>query len=115
MEYEIHESGETRILSVSGEWTVEHASRLKGVLMDVLNSSDRVVLDLERITAADLSCLQLLCSAHRTSLNAGKNLSLSTMHPEAFKKAAREAGYARTLGCHGDPRGSCLWLGGWES
>jgi len=115
MGYEIQESGSDRILCLIGKWTIEKASRLKTILMEVMSGSERVVLNLEKTTEVDLSCLQLICSAHRASLNTDKNLSLHPGYHEAFKRLVRDAGYPRALGCHGDPRRSCLWSGGWES
>jgi hypothetical protein len=114
MGYEIQESGSDRILCLNGKWTIENARRLKTILMELMSGSERVVLSLEKATEVDLSCLQLICSAHRTSLSTNKALSLDPQHPEAFKRLVRDAGYPRALGCHGDPGKSCLWLGGWE-
>ncbi len=40
----------------------------------------------EAVTEIDLSCLQLLCSAHRTALSLNKNLTLNCQESEAFMR-----------------------------
>ena len=114
MEGEMLNSADATILKLEDRWTIERAHELKGALVAALSGNDQVIIDLEEVTEVDLSFLQLLCSAHRTSLKLNKHFALQDNQPEAFTRAVRDAGYARTLGCHGDPYKSCLWKGGWE-
>jgi len=106
---------EASILKLEGDWTVEHANELKRALLEALKSGENIVIDLEGLTDLDLSAMQLFCSAHRTSLRLGKRFVIHEQKSEAFKRLARDAGLLRSLGCHKDPRESCLWTGGWES
>ena len=101
-------------LSLKGALTIERAGELKEVLIDALNKEDCVVLNLEAVTQVDLSCLQLLCSAHRTSLELNKQFILEGGQPEPLQQAIRDAGFTRPAGCKKDPHKSCLWIGGLE-
>ena len=115
MDVEITRSAEMNVLKLKGSWTIERASELKRVLLEMLNSCEHMSIDLEELTELDLSTMQLFCSVHRTSLSEGKHLAVYEKKSEAFKRLVREAGLARTLGCHKDPNEKCLWIGEWES
>jgi anti-anti-sigma regulatory factor len=115
MDVEMMRSAETGVLRLKGSWTIERAHELKQALVEALKGDEPVIVDLEGLAEADLSCLQLLCAAHRTSLRLGKHSALNQEQSGAFKRVVRDAGFARTLGCHGDPQTGCLWVGGWES
>lgn len=104
---------EDRVLKVEGNWTIERAQEMRQRLIKALAEEDRITLELEEMREADLTCLQLLCSAHRTSLKWDKHFALGEEKPEALIKAVREAGFVRTLGCHKDPHKGCLWIEGW--
>jgi anti-anti-sigma regulatory factor len=111
---EVLPTAKQTILKLEGSWIIERARELKSVLIQSLKEYDRIIVDLEGLTQADLSFLQLFCSAHRTSLKLGKHFALDQNKPALVKKLVREAGYERTLGCHRDPCKSCLWKEGWE-
>jgi len=116
MDVETMRSDETVVLKLDGSWTIERANELKRALLDALNNGERIVIELKGLTDLDLSTMQLFCSAHRTSLRAGKHLAFHEKKSETFKRMALDAGFVRTLGCHKDPDKSCLWTGGsWKS
>jgi hypothetical protein len=109
------ESEKTHVLKLEGCWTIERANELKDILLEAFWSGDHVVLDVAELEDADLSCLQLFCSAHRTFLRLGKRLAFDEKKSENFKRVVCGAGFRRNLGCHKDPRASCLWIGEWQS
>jgi len=114
MDVDITRSAETNVLKLKGSWTVKRANELKRVLLEILNSCEHMVIDLEELTDLDLSSMQLFCSAHRTSLRDGKHLALYERKSQSLKQMVREAGFVRTLGCHKDPNKNCLWTGDWK-
>jgi len=114
MGLDVGKSDDVEILALKGALTIECANELKSMLLDALNKKDHVVLNLEGVKEVDLSCLQLLCSAHRTSLKFHKQLTLAGRQPESFQQAVRDAGFTRQVGCHKDPHQKCLWIGGLE-
>ena len=96
-------------LTLAGDLTIQRAQELKDVLVAATASEvTTLVLNLEAVTGADLTALQLLCAAHRKLLDAGKALSLSGDAPRAFREAIDAAGFS---GCvhQGDTVG--LWKG----
>jgi anti-anti-sigma factor len=70
----MHESGLRATLA--GELTLESAGELHAFLSAKLAETDRLVLDLEAVTAADLTAAQLLIAAHRKAQALGKRFEL---------------------------------------
>jgi ABC-type transporter Mla MlaB component len=98
-------------LTADGPLTVQRMAELKKALIKALNEVDNVELRFERVTEVDLSCLQLLCSAHRTSTKRNKRLTLSLNRAPSFQKAVKDSGYTRHEGCKNtDDKHHCLWL-----
>ena len=115
MDLETIRSKDSSVLKLKGNWTIERAGELKPALLEALNSSENIVIDLEELTDTDLSAVQLLCSAHRASVKLGKQLGIYGRRPEALKRIVRDAGLVRTIGCHKDPCKGCLWTGDWTT
>ena len=115
MQVDVVRSTESCIVRLRGNLTVEHAHELKQSILDALQGNERIVIELEGVTDVDLSFLQLLCAAHKTSMRLGKELTLFGDRSETFKLAVSDAGFPRILGCHEDPDRGCLWIGGLES
>ncbi len=98
MDFETMRRVETCVLKLSGKWTVERAHELRSLLLNALKGHEQVLLELEGLMEVDISCLQLLCSAHRSSVKLGKRLALHGNRPETFGQVVRDAGFARALG-----------------
>lgn len=96
-------------LMLKGELTIQHAPRLKEVLLDALDRTTRLSVVLEGIKEIDLACLQVLCSAHRTAIESAKDISIAGSWPEAFRKVVVESGYERGGSCRSPESVSCLW------
>ncbi|MBI5740185.1 MAG: STAS domain-containing protein [Nitrospirae bacterium] len=110
-EIEIVKEKDADVVVIRGEMTIECAGALRDALLRSLGGSERVILDLGKVTAVDLSCLQLLCSAHRTSLSSAKAIALKQDYPGILKEAVRENGYSRCLDCRSDSGQGCFWKG----
>lgn len=115
MSAEMLESADVNVLRLTGSWTIERACELKQLLLESLSDEQHLMVDLREVVEVDLSFLQLLCSAHRTFWGRNKPFSLQDSKPDVIKAFVKNAGYARTLGCHRAGGGGCLWIGGWES
>jgi len=109
------ETSKTQILRLEGSWTIERAGELKQVLAKALQDGEIVSIELDGLEECDLTFLQLICSAHGTSLKLNKQLWLQDNKSEPFKKVVRDGGFVRTLGCKKNPTKNCLWIGDWES
>jgi anti-anti-sigma factor len=103
-------SGKKSIVTLEGDLTLPNAEALKGVFIKALQESDDVSLSMENVHNVDLSCLQLLCSAHRSAMCSNKHLMFQGNPPSVLRIAAEAAGYVRLKGCKVDCEGSCLWM-----
>jgi anti-anti-sigma regulatory factor len=112
MNLTLDESTRNGILSLEGEMTLPKAGEFKASLKEALGAADHIVIDLRRVSELDLSCLQLLCSAHRTSVGLNKGLGIATPRPEALRQWVERAGLTRHVGCPQDVHHTCLWSGG---
>ena len=107
----IEERGSTEILHLSGELVVRHANRLSSGLVAALNGAESVEIDLSSVTEVDISCLQLLCAAHKTATRQHRLLRVDGPCPDVFKRVLSTAGYLRQTGCVLGTSHTCLWNG----
>lgn len=99
------------LLKLQGELGVEAAAQLRQTLLDAFEKNDQLLLDCAETTAIDLFCLQLLCSAHRTSVAWDKQLSFQGDLSPAVKDAQIRSGFNRHMGCSLCPEGvRCMWI-----
>lgn len=97
-------------IAFEGDLTVHQADEIRAVLIKALSEADHALLNVLNVTSADLACLQLLCSAHRTALQQGKQLSYEGAVPALVGKAVEEAGLSRSNGCCLDRTRTCIWV-----
>ncbi len=109
MELTVNSSGNEGILMMNGNLTIDRASEMKTSLLNSINSVNHLAVKLGEVTDIDLSCLQLLCSAHRTAAKLNKNLTLNINGCNKFRQAAKEAGYCHNRGCALNQGKACLW------
>ncbi len=96
------------ILTINGELTIQNAAALQGALIESLEGTEHLVLNFENVTEVDISCLQLLCSAHSTIIKLNRSFTINSSCPEAFKKAAVDSGYLQHETCATDCDKNCL-------
>lgn len=109
MHFESSKQGDSVVLKVRGELTVEYAKEFQVALIEGLRKSDKMLVDLENVAEADITCLQLLSSALSSCARLGKRISLSGNLPEQFRQLVNDAGFALVLGLEGSAAG--LWKG----
>lgn len=98
-------------LTIRGPLTIAEAARFKDALLEALGAGDEVSLDIQEVTALDLSALQLICAAHGSAETAGKRFAVAPDASEVYRKVADEAGFQCHVGCQHN-RKSCIWTGG---
>ena len=97
-------------LQLGGAATIPAAAALREALLAALRNETSVRLNLAGVTQLDLSCLQLLCSAHHSALGAQKALSLDEKLHGALSEVLRCSGFGRRRGCaRSSEPDSCLW------
>jgi len=111
MEFVTNQTEETGVLTLNGELTIQRAGEIKEILQKSIKSADKLEIRLENVADIDLSCLQLLCSAHRTALNLEKNITLVNGGSELYHQAVKYAGYDKSRGCPNNSQKNCLWKG----
>lgn len=98
-------------LKLDGEMTVGRASEFKDALLKSLEKSDTVEVNFNDVDKVDLSCLQLLCSAHRTAATKGKTLTVKDQSLPLYIEARKNAGLIYSKPCRFVTTGDCLWIG----
>lgn len=86
-------AGDTDIVVMSGEITIESAESAKDTLLDLLISGKKHVVDLSGMTKADTSFFQLLYAANRYLKLKDDGLQLSGEVPEAILREAEAVGF----------------------
>jgi ABC-type transporter Mla MlaB component len=99
-------------LKVSGSATIGQALGVRDALLEALEAANELQADVSALTAADLTCLQLLCAAHQSAEKAEKRIQIVDGGNEIFKQVVTDAGFQRHVGCSCDNTSSCIWVGG---
>ncbi|MCL4490623.1 MAG: STAS domain-containing protein [Nitrospirae bacterium] len=85
------QSGAIGLLTYDGELTVQHTRELKSALMRALDRVDHLIFNLEKVTAMDIACFQLLCMAQRISRRLNKRLTVIGFRQKSFKRLFEDA------------------------
>ncbi|MEE4240674.1 MAG: STAS domain-containing protein [Desulfopila sp.] len=113
MEYtlkiESSEAGMSGVLSLTGDVTMVSALETRKALLEAITEVDILRLDLEGVSSADISFLQILCAAHRECFLQGKEIFLEEGNRGNVEDLLERSGYSRQLGCIVEARKSCLW------
>ena len=99
-------------LAFDGDLTIERAAEFKAELLKSLEAAQSITVNLDNVTEADLSCLQLLCAMYKSCGKADKELIVQSQDSELFKQLLHDAGYCRTTKCPLNPTAECMWQGG---
>jgi anti-anti-sigma factor len=97
------------VVSLSGAMTIENIGELKSWLLKAFSFGKDVQLSLKGVTEVDLTGLQLLCSAHRTSIARELHFSVTGAAGEVVSSVADLTGMMRHAGCASDSNGTCVW------
>ncbi len=106
----LKQAGAGRLVTLEGDLTLPHAEEMKKTFLKALVEADVVSISFDNVQDVDLSCLQLLCSVHRSAVRLKKQVRFDDNPPDIFKAAADAAGYSRLKGCKLDCEKSCLWI-----
>lgn len=101
MFYKLSRSSDAMILELEGECTLECAKELKAALLEGLETGQKLLVDLRKVTQVDTSCLQLLCSARGSSAKLGKQVLFGANPSEELMSFAKDTGYLHALGFDG--------------
>lgn len=99
------------ILKVVGEATVENAQPLQQALLEGLRSYRQLGIDCSAVSAIDFFAIQMLCSAHRTSVVWGKTFTFHGEQAATVQDTIQAVGFARHAGCaQCQDSARCMWI-----
>jgi anti-anti-sigma regulatory factor len=105
-----NKSGNAGVITLDGDLTLPYAEELKQTIIKAVLDVDELSFAFGDVQAADLSLLQLLCSAHRSAVRLNKKLAFSGVLPKPFTDTVEAAGFSCLKGCKLDCEKSCLWM-----
>lgn len=114
IDFKKDESKNTGVLTLAGELNINNSGQLRDALLSSLKSVDSLVLDVTETTEIDLTGLQLLCSAHRSSIVSNKKLTIKGYKGGIVQEVADEAGFSNNKCDFREKNSYCLWGGGVE-
>lgn len=102
------------VIRLAGAATIEQAEALRQLLLDTLEQGEReqkaVRINCGQVTEIDSFILQMLCSAHRTSVSRQVLFSWDGPPAPAVRDVIRHGGFLRNTGCSLCPDDQrCLW------
>jgi anti-anti-sigma factor len=112
MRLTVDKSGKKGVLKLKGMLTISQADDLKNALIKAFKKVTELEVDLKKVDEIDISCLQLLCSAHKTAVKSRKRLVLGGDVPEEIVQNIMHSGYYRPVGCINKQKDKCLWKDG---
>lgn len=75
--FDVEQPAGIGVLTFEGSLGIQDNEELKSNFVNALHTVDKVILNVKNIYDIDISCLELFCSAHRTSVKLQKTLSFS--------------------------------------
>lgn len=93
MKIETKKEGDRTSIILSGELSIRYAPQLRLELEESITSSQEIRVRFSDVETADLSLLQLLCSAGRSARSEGKKLAIGGEIPDPVANLVSGAGY----------------------
>lgn len=101
-----------KVVQLTGKATVAEAADLKKVLVEALETSDEVVVDVSGVTGCDPTFFQLLCAAHRSSESLEKRLKVVADDLSGLRNLSAATGFQPASGCCRGKSGCLLHMEG---
>ena len=99
-------------IALAGSLCIENAAELQQCLLAQAPQTGSIRLNLVELEAIDLAGLQVICSACRTMLGAGKTFSFAGKLPDTVKETLIKIGLQRQSTCKHNNELPCIWCGG---
>ena len=98
-------------VTLEGDLTLPCMAEVREQLLEALDGASRISIDVAGVSSLDLSCLQVFCAMHKTSIEKKKDISFSAPFPPVVKEIMERTGYLTEEGCHRRTKGVCLLEG----
>jgi len=100
-------------VTLSGSLSIETSSELHKTLIESLDESQQVTLDLSAIDFIDMTCMQLICSGCRTAATMGRGYDCAPdSMPDCVVSYGSNLGGPQGLICSYNDNKPCIWYGG---
>lgn len=96
IQFGFEQSGSIGLLYFDGALTKQYSSEMKTALMRALHRVDHLIFNLEKVTAIDAACFQVLCMAQRISASLNKRLTVTGFRQKSFKRLFEESRFRHT-------------------
>ena len=111
MEFVLQKSSGGSLLTVTGEVTLDQIEKFKQEIFTALSQEESLTVDLQGITALDLSGLQVLGAAHYSAVKQNRELKVLGSDREVYRQAVIDSGFSRQSSCSRREKGhDCLWV-----
>lgn len=81
------------VVDLGSDPSIRSVASLRDQLSAAISQNEAVEIDARGVTSIDVSILQLIASAHRTALSAGKTISLRAAQDGPMRQALVRAGF----------------------
>lgn len=95
----------------TGDFSVKKCGELSKKLQLAMYDCPDLTIDLSEVSKIDLAGLQLICSTHRSAMELGISVRLSSPLPPHIAEFAQKAGIPRSVSCtfKDDEGNFCMW------
>jgi len=97
---------------VKGSLTIDNIAEFRQTLVEALEASNRVVLDLGELQEVDITAVQTICSACKTAAASQRSLSAEGQIPDCFQEFGKGIGAPHGVPCCQNCNEPCTWFGG---
>lgn len=100
----------TVVLGLAGELTIETVGMLRDAIMTGFNEASHLKINCDQLSRIDFFGIQLICSAHRTSVVKKKLLTWDGSRSVNMAEVMSGTGFSRHCGCSLCPEHiDCMW------
>ena len=110
MEYTFEKNNHKGRLDIKGELCIEQALDLKAALMESLEKTEQVCVNLEGVSKIDITCTQIFCAANKSCEKTQSRLQKENLPPE-IRNSLIQLGYDNHQEDSHGPCARCFWKG----
>ncbi len=98
---------------LGGELSIETSAELHKVLLESLDGSQQVILDLKALESIDMTSMQVICAGCKTAAKMGRGYDCEPdSMPACMVSFGSTLGGPQGLPCGQNDNKPCIWYGG---
>jgi anti-anti-sigma regulatory factor len=99
MKFIVNDTKKEGTVTIEGALTIQQSAAFKEILIKAMTEVDSIEIQCDEVTDVDLSCMQLLCAAHKTSMRMHKKLRIAGDRSDFLAKMVKDAGFPQLMQC----------------